>query len=218
MGEKSEHIQPRRNQFLDRITRFVKKEDLTLRFELTPNAKRVLGTLVARPNPTLAEFSFLGLGINGVVEEIVVADTSKYSDKSRLLFSGEYKSTSDKTELEIIFNKVHQDGRIGELLLLGHMHPTGSAIIDGIKYNISPSDTLLEPSGGGSGKGGPTSGGDLAFYKEFIRLNPNCSPMVAIAANTQKGPQLKVYDMAKLVKVKRYHDIDKVPQQTIDLK
>ena len=64
--------------------------------------------------------------------------------------------------------------------------------------------------------GGPTSGYDLWFYKTLFESGLNV-PYAGIAAITKSGPKLKVYEIDKLVKIKRYNDIDRVPQITINL-
>lgn len=196
--------------------RFPQKETNSLQLEIAPQASEKLRKLVLRDNPSLAEFPFLGLGKNNKVEDIWVVDENLYSERSGLLKNGLLRSQTDKQELEELFRRISTENRLEDLILLGHLHPSGQAVVNGTRYIIAPSDTLLDPSGGFSKKE-LMGGGDLAFYDSFLKLNPTISPYAAIAANTQDGPQLRAFDMRSLVKIKRYTNIDRVPQITISL-
>ncbi len=199
--------------------RVLSRETNRLKLELSAQAAERLRRLVLRDNPNLAEFPFLGLGQGYTVNDIWVVNESSYSKASGLglLRGGFMESQTDEHEIKELFRRIIVENRLQDFILFGHLHPSGEASIGGVRYILDPSETLLIPSSGDSAKGGIVSEGDLGFYSSFLRLNPTLSPYAAIAANTQQGPKLRVYDMHALGKIKRYSDLEKVPQITLQL-
>lgn len=188
-----------------------------IKLALTPSAQARLRTLLDRPNPRLSEFTFIGLGTPDLIDEILVAD-EEYSENSGLFQGGFSGSRVDQEELRLLFTKLHQSGRTNDLMILGHMHPSGEQTIGNQRFIVTPSEALLSPSMGTRDQGGPTYGGDLRFYRSLLELNPQLHlPYAGIAAYTEHGQKLRIYKVNELIKIKRYNDIDKITQKTIDL-
>jgi hypothetical protein len=195
---------------------FKKDREKDIGVSFTPNASAHLKVLVERPNPLLSEFMFICLGKNGLIDKIMVASENEYMGRG-LTISGVHKSSVDRSEWLILLNKFKKSDRVQDIVALGHLHPTGSRVIGGIKYTVSPSEALLFPSTGGPNLG-ITNGGDLLFFKKLHEHKTQIpTPYVAIAAKTQNGQTVRFYDLEKIIKVKKYRDIDKVPQVTINL-
>lgn len=199
------------------IRRFVSNEVAESHLvELTPEVSTKLRQLVLRPNPNLAEFPFLGLGKSGLVDQILVVNDLDYSADSGLLKNGTLSSSVSRSELTELFKKLESSGRRKDLMVFGHLHPSGESLVQGRRYILNPSDSLLVPSMGGNGK--LLSGGDMAFFKSFKEVNPAVRlEHVGIVANTPDGPKFRVYNLENLLKIKKYSHIDGVVQQTIVL-
>ena len=202
--------------YLRSLTGSADRREGEINISLTPQASLRLKQLVTRPNPTLAEFPFLGLGDQGVIDEVIAP--KKYSSESGLFHSGFSGSRVDETELLELFKKLELSGRQQDLMVFGHLHPTGQKVVKGTRYIVEPSDSLLDPSMGSRESGGPVSGGDLAFIKLFIELNPKVKlPYVGIVADTREGAKLRIYKPKDLLELKKYSDIDKLAKRTITL-
>lgn len=192
------------------------KSKNSIDISLTSEASQRLSQLVTRPNPTLSEFSFLGLGKEGVVNEIIAMEEN--SPDSGLFKNGFSGSKVDREEILQLFKKLNASGRQKDLMVFGHVHPTGQRKINGVTYVIAPNDLLLDPSMGSSESGGLATGGDLAFFKSFTELNPQLKlPYIGIVANTQGGSMLRIYELKDLLRMKKYNDIDKLSKITINL-
>lgn len=191
------------------------KVDITL----TPEASAYLKQLVLRPNPNLAEFMFLGLGTGNIVEKILVTNEESPIKGQGLVFleGNKLVSSIDKDELGELLNKLITTEKIEDVLILGHSHPTGVKNFGSYVFYIEPNMSLLEPSMGNPYEGGPTSAADLAVYKDFANSPSFNFPFAGIATTTKSGPKLKIYSIRELIKIKRYNDIDRVSQTTIDL-
>jgi hypothetical protein len=182
---------------------------------ISPDAQESLHKLANRPNPRLSEAPFIGLGSRSMITEIVVPQ-GVFSPNSGLLQDGFLGSRTDINELQQLFDQITRQGRLDEVVILGHLHPSGQTRVKYVTYTLAPNDGLLYPSSGGNSN--PQSGGDLAFYKAFHDENLDRGiPYAGIIANTPDGPKLRVYDMDGLTKVKRYSEIDRVPQITVKL-
>lgn len=157
------------------------------------------------------------LGKDSVVDQILTANPFEYSPDSGLNVGRVYKSSPARSEWDDLLGKLRASGRIKDIIALGHSHPTGSAIMGGARYTITPSDSLLSPSGG-SPQFGISNLGDLLHFKSIYAVN-SVLPVkyVAIAAQTGNGPMVRLYDLGEIIKVKRYKDVDRVPQITIAL-
>lgn len=199
------------------IRRFISNEVVESHLvELTPEVSVKLRGLVLRPNPTLAEFPFLGLGKSGLIDQILVVNGLDYSADSGLLKKGALSSSVARSELTELFKRLESSGRRNDLIVFGHLHPSGESLVQGRRYILNPSDSLLVPSMGGNGR--LLSGGDMAFFKAFKDANPTVRfENVGIVANTPEGPKFRVYNLENLLKIKKYSHIDGVVQQTITL-
>lgn len=199
---------------------FPPKEPARLEMDITPEASNKLSLLLQRPNPYLSEFPFLGLGREGLLEDIMVVDHENYSQNSFLHWRGGavYTSNVDRKELQMLFNKLYDKQQMDEFLVFGHMHPTGTFQQGGVFFTIPKSDALLTPSGGSRLERGIQNRGDLAAYSTLVKENPHFNlPYVGIAAETQNGPSLRVYQTDELLKIKWWSQIDRVPQRTFVL-
>ncbi|QQG41721.1 MAG: hypothetical protein HYV90_00185 [Candidatus Woesebacteria bacterium] len=204
---------------MDKLFSFLgarKDRETSIEISLTPGASDHLKRMILRPNPELAEFGFFGLGQNGTIDQILDLDEKDLSYKNGLTHSlGGFSSNVGGNEWNGLVQKLIQSGRRGDFLVFGHFHPSGTKRIAGATYHIDPGEALLVPSGGSLRD--PTTGGDIGFFKALTELNPNLVPYMGIAANTKSGPKLRIYEIDKLIKIRRYNDIDHVPQTTIDL-
>lgn len=207
---------------MERFFRFFgrrKDKETRINISLTPEASRHLKSLMCRPNPNLAEFAFLGLGHGSLVDQILVVDEGELKNKRGLSRRGEgfVSSVSFEEHMQLSL-KLAATGRYQDLIILGHLHPSGIKKVEGKYYVIGKDDGLLEPSMGSPSEGGPASNGDLGFFRELLEEKPEHNVIYAgIAAVTKSGPKLRLYKASEMVKIKRYNDIDKVPQITIDL-
>ena len=187
-------------------------EPASLDLVLSTRAQQTLFEIALRPNPRLSEVSFLGIGSDNIVTQIITR-TYGFSPSSGLFQDGFSGSQSDIHELKELFDYVFQQGQIKNVLILGHLHPSGNTKIQDVTFSVEPSDDLLEPSGKYSDI---QSDGDIAFYRAFKELNQQFSiPYSAIVANTPEGPKIKIYDIDKLIQVRKYKDLNKIPQVTI---
>ena len=175
---------------------------------LPDEVKKVIRDWVLKPNPRLSEVAFIGVGVDDKVDRVYAPDTD-FSSHSGLGYDGFSGSRIDTKELGMLFDRVTYDRKLDEMLFIGHLHPSGEAIISGVRHIRVPSEFLLYPSGN-----------DIEYVKKFVESNPQIHiPYEAIAANTEHGPALRIYSVQGLIGAKRYreHDIKKIPQQTIAL-
>jgi len=175
---------------------------------LPDEAKKVIRGWVLKPNPRLSEVTFIGVGVDNKVDRVYAPDTdfSPRSGRGHNEYSG---SSVDIKELGMLFDRVIHDGKLNEMLFIGHLHPSGEAVISEVRHIITPREYLLYPSSN-----------DIKYVRMFVESNPQIHiPYEAIAANTEHGPALRIYSTQGLIKTKRYHshDIKKIPQQTITL-
>ncbi len=193
------------------IFRGVERQELPV--TLSPEVRTQLKELVLRPNPSLAEFVFLGVSTSLSISEVIIANQDGFSDKSGLFQDGFQGSQADKGELARAWDIAYQQGKMNEVIVLGHSHPSGETRVRGITYRVEPSDYLLSPSGGSMGNF--ADGGDLAFFKAFVEHNPSLNlQYIAIVAITQTGPKVRLYALKDLISVKRASDLESVPSVT----
>jgi hypothetical protein len=193
------------------------KERKKLDITITPAAAETLKRLMQRPNPRLAEFAFLGLGLNDpqVIDRIVACE-GDYSANSGLMQDGQLRIVVNQQELQSLFDQIYQEGLLNKLTLIGHYQPSGTCVVEGVRYVIRPDYSMLEPSAGRSGS--LAESGDIQFYKAFIELNPQFSCVhVGIAAHTPQGPKLKMYRIGDLIKLRRYREFEKTAQTITNL-
>lgn len=176
---------------------------------LPDEAKKVIRDWVLKPNPRLSEVIFIGVGVDNKVDRVYAPDTD-FSSRSGLDYDGFSGSRVDPEELDMLVGRVIHDGKLNEVLFIGHLHPSGQPIINGVRHILNPRESLLYPSSG-----------DIDSVRKFVELNPqiHIPPYEAIAANTEHGPALRIYSVQGLINTKSYRerDIKKVPQQTITL-
>lgn len=197
---------------------FRKERENKIDIILSPEAANYLKSLMSRPNPNLAEFAFLGLGQGNFIDQILAIDEDLSNKTGLFREEGFSLSRVPTNELAFLSIKLQDAKRVDDVLVIGHFHPFGQKNIDGVTYSINPSEALLEPSMGSRAEGGPTARHDVGFYKWLRTNDPMVEiPYAGIAAMTQNGPKLKIYDIEQLIKIKRYRDVDKVPQTTINL-
>ena len=208
----------RSGRFFDPVIRYLLYEfakERRLEIALDPEVFRPLREILSRPNPKLKEYPFLGLGTPDAVDQFLLLEGE--SSSRGLYFINKYVARSDVEQAESaeLFNMVQERGRLDDIVMLGHTHPSGSFRSQpGVDVDLSPSALLLSPSMG-TGDGGPQSGGDLAYYRYFREYNPHLQiPYAGIAANTPEGPKLRVYLIDELLTIQRYRHIDSVPQVT----
>lgn len=183
---------------------------------LAPEARGHLRGLVMRPNPNLEEFAFLGLGRGSLIDRILTADRKDLEKQGLKIENGLISTGVGADEVRLLFKKLKETEGSFDILLLGHLHPSGAFLLNGKPYYLSPRADLLVPSMGSPEEGGPTGSSDLKFFKELHEKVVKI-PFMGIVANMDSGPRLRLYKTDKLIKIKRYNDIDKVPQTTIDL-
>ncbi len=197
---------------------FVSK-DRVLPLSITDSAGQRLKKLLERPNPFLSEFIFFGLGKDGVIDTIVANDQPIYPGQGlKQVSSHVYISSAQEDDYQSLKEKLFNTGRFAELLVYGHTHPTGEFVLNGQKLIVHPDYSHLNPSSGSKYSGGLTSAHDLRAAKELAeKWIGDKPPHFGIAAQTQDGYKLRVFDTVDLSKVKRYSDIDKSKQITLDL-
>jgi hypothetical protein len=186
---------------------------------ISDSARLVLKTLAEKPNPNLAEFPFAGIGKGNEITEIVTTEEYDTIFKSGIRKEkGKLTTAVDNGQIIMLFIKLIESGDLNNLLLLGHIHPSGKAILCGIEYEVRPNDSLLQPSMGSPAQGGPSFGGDVGYIKYMITKDPKHTiPYTGILAVTKTGPKIRAYSSLELINIKRYNDIVRVPQITIDL-
>lgn len=175
---------------------------------LSDEAKKVIRDWVLKPNPRLSEVAFIGVGVDNKVDRVYAPDTD-FSPRSGLGYNGYVGSAVDIKELDMLLDRVIHDGKLDEMLFIGHLHPSGEAVISGALHIMTPRESLLYPSRN-----------DIKYVTKFVESNPQIHiPYEAIAANTEHGPALRIYSVQGLIKTKRYrdHDLKIIPQQTIAL-
>jgi len=196
---------------------FINKE-AELDIGLTSEASRHLKSLITRPNPNLAEFAFLGLGQGDLIDQILVSDVFGLEEKRGLYRENDhFISRIENDEWIQLFVELEAIKRSQDLLILGHLHPSGEKHIEGIPLSVSPSNALLEASMGDPQEGGPSSARDVGFIKGLITGAKIDIPYFGIAAITRTGPKLRIYQTNKLIMIKQSNDIYSVPQVTITL-
>lgn len=184
-----------------------RREVPSVDLELTPEVSEQLRKFLLRPNPTLAEATFLGIGDESLISELLIPEGEKFSSHSGIFKAGLNHTESDVWEEKQLLNRAYQEGKLSKILLRGHSHPTGVAVINGVQHSFSPAEYWLD-----------ASSGDLEAWRYFAENNPIVdSPYVGIGAVTQDGPKLRVYSTPDIVKVKKWSNIRKVPQKTINL-
>lgn len=183
-------------------------EKPALTLVLSDDAKKVIRDWVLKLNPRLSEVTFIGVGVDNKVDRVYAPDTN-FSPRSGLGYDGYAGSSVDIEELGKLFDRVTHDGKLDEILFIGHLHPSGETVISGIRHITTPRGSLLYPSIN-----------DIKYVKLFVESNPQIHiPYEAIAANTEHGPALRIYSVQSLIKTKssRDRDLKKIPQQTISL-
>lgn len=178
---------------------------------LPDEAKKVIRDWVMKPNPRLSEMAFIAVGVHNKVDRVYAPNPdTDFSPRSGLDYDGFSGSKVDPEELNILFDRMIHDGTLNEMLFIGHLHPSGQPLINGVRHIMNPRESLLYPSSG-----------DIDSVRKFVELNPqiHIPPYEAIAANTEHGPALRIYSVQGLIKTKSYRerDIKKIPQQTIAL-
>ena len=211
----------RKGGFFRPIVRFIERRwgiETLLDVKLKPEVAQFLRALLLRPNPRSGEFPYLGLGTSGSIDDIFVTDGAEFS-RGLYHVSPSIMQASVETEHFVsLFRSAYDAGRLEEIVLLGHTHPTGKIQSGGTTYEFLDMDWWLHPSMGEKSEGGPMNGGDLAFYRAFRELLPEIPlEYVGIAANVGGVPKMKIYAIDELLTIRRYSDIDFVPQQTFSL-
>ena len=182
---------------------------------ISPEASEHLKNLMLRPNPRLAEFYFLAILRNKLIDRILVANERNYSENSGYSPTRP-KIDADADEFLALANKLEKEKSKG-IVVFGHSHPSGYLIAFHRIYEIKPSERLLNPSMGTKHEGGPTGRGDLAHFKEVFENVPGLSSYVGIAADTPMGLKFRVYLTKELLKIKSYNGLKYVPQITFKL-
>lgn len=191
---------------------FKQKEEKPAEISLviTDHAKNHLVKLMTRPNPKLAEFMFLGLGKEGIIDQILVSDENRFLNKGIVIVGGVVKTSVNEDDYLKLLENLVDSGREEEVLVFGHTHPTGTFRLGGTKFIVEPSYEMLIPSNG--------VGNDVRFAKELMeRLTMIPRPYYGIAAETEDGPKLRVYKTHELARVKKVSQIHKLSQATLSL-
>lgn len=206
---------------MERLKHPQKEKAASLDIKTTKEASNYLKRLILRPNPRLAEFAFLCIGQENLISKILVANKKYYSRNSGLYSSSQnsWGTSVDGKELIKLGHILQKQAEKKDVhfVVFGHTHPSGEVRSGQDLINIKPSDLLLSPSMGSPEDGGPTWGRDLYVAKLLYKMIPSPAIYFGIAANTQVGPKFRIYETKGLAKIKRYNDIDKVPQITIKL-
>lgn len=205
---------------LRRAREIVSPKEKVLPLDMTIEAKLHLKRLLSRPNPFLSEFIFYALGKNGVIDAIVANELPMYPG-SGLHQDGphSYISSARDDDAEALNKKLVATGRFEDMIVYGHTHPTGDFIFKGQRLTVAPSHSHLNPSSGPRLSGGITSAHDMKAARllaENWRIS-NTPPHFGIAALTEDGYKMRVFNTQDLAKAKRYQDIDDAQQITIDL-
>jgi hypothetical protein len=195
------------------------KEPPTIPVEMTEASKKFLKKMLVRPNPTLAEFMFFGLGTGNVVDQILVADEKKYLSHGLVQKNAySYISSVHVNEFTILLEKLKSSGRMDHVMVVGHTHPSGEFVQGRYLYKLAPDSSLLIPSMGSENRGGPTSAHDLKFAVDIVnKLTMFPHPFFGIAAETEEGHKLRIYNTLDLASIKKRKEIDTILQATISL-
>ncbi len=205
---------------LRRAREIMTPKEKVLPLTMTNEARGHLKRLLSRPNPFLSEFLFYALGKNGIIDTIVANEHPMYPGSGlRQDGPNSYLSTAGEDDAEALNKKLLSVGRFEDMLVYGHTHPSGSFIFKGQRLTVAPSYSHLNPSSGSKLSGGITSAHDMKAARllaENWRIS-NTPPHFGIAALTEDGYKMKVFNTQDLAKAKRYQDIDNAQQITIDL-
>ena len=131
---------------LEEIAR--RREIPSVDFELTPKVSEQLRKFLLRPNPTLAEATFLGIGDGNLISELFTPEGEEFSPSSGIFKAGRNLIEGDVWEEKQLLNRAYQEGKLGKILLRGHSHPTGVAVINGVRHSFSPAEYWLDASSG----------------------------------------------------------------------
>jgi len=159
-------------------------------------------------NPSLHEIPFLGVvDENEQVEEIIYEPDFPRQSRLRQTGNAVFTSTVDKNELVYLFRQAQSVGKLDSVRMVGHLHPSGKTQLGQLKVIVPPSEDALIPSKS-----------DISFMGALGESNPDFNfDYTAITANTPDGHKLRVYNTRQLLKTKKVKNLDKLPNQTIDL-
>lgn len=193
-----------KNNLVERFS----NEDNQPHLYLSESARASIAELILRPNPKLCEASFIGVG-DGDTTDIIYTPDGNFSLKAAMT---DWGATTDPEELQMLYTRVVKDGRKDNMILYGHLHPSGTTrrvLLNGdiIKTINNSREALLYPSSGDIQAVQMSASTPGALYTAFE----------AIAANTEYGPCLRIYRSSELIKAKKNQQVWKIPHQTIRL-
>lgn len=169
-----------------------KDKELKLDIGLTAEASEQLRRLILLPNPDLTEFAFFGLGKEGLIDSILTADEKHFRTGSGVVDveNGIKYSKINPYEFENLFHELGKTKRVHDLMVIGHFHPL-------MTKNI---EALLLPSTG-----------DIDSFKVLAKEIPELLTMyMGIAADTKKGPMLRLYRIGDIIQVNTFKDLKKI--------
>lgn len=199
----------RREPFLYNLVERLKgKTEKVPEVNLSVNAgAAILGVVKEKKTDQLSETPFLGIEKDGQIVEVLTSEGSQAKSRLERVSSGGFAIAVDRNQLAEQFNRADRAGVLDDVTMLGHLHPSGETRLDGVTYVVEPSESLLEPSME-----------DIDFARSFTQLNPGSKiKHFGIAANTPSGPQLAIWKVDDLVRVKKFRDLEKIPKQKINL-
>lgn len=121
-------------KFLERLE---PREKEPVNINLSNKSQDIVRDIVFEPNPKLSEIPFLGTKEG---QNIEIRVSKKYNRDSQLKQSDEsFVSSVDKKELADLFKSVSSENLLNQVVLLGHLHPSGEAIIKSKRYEVRPS-------------------------------------------------------------------------------
>lgn len=181
---------------------------------LGEEAARKVGIILDNPGDRFLETPFFGV-VRGRCVVDVIAPERKVQSVSPLVGSEEegFIASVNRQELIEVTERARRMRRPKDSFVFGHTHPSGRVKLGPTTYFLSPSDSLLWPSLIGFGRNC-----DVAFLRRFISGNSGLHiPYIAIAANTEEGYKMRVYDANALIRVSKHCQLNRVKQTTYSL-
>ena len=172
------------------------------KFSFSQEAKEALRELVMRDNPRGSEAWFLASGRGFLVERVYTQEQFSEGSRFRRVKKDVFESSVGFEEYRALLGQIRSQGHSQEIVpFLGHLHPTGIFNIGGENIDSTADESCLLPSKG-----------DMECWGSLIKEGP---PFYhAIAANTGKGPFVRIYSLRPLLI--RPH-CKRLPYATIEL-
>ncbi len=184
------------------------KENPNIKF--SAEVERTLIEIINVQNSDLSTLPFIGLGHDGVVEDLYYPPEGFSLSSAPSINGRSMEFATDTDQYKRLIEAIAMEGRLSQILFVGRTNPSG-VLDNGVQKLVKkPRMALLDAT--------TRDAGAIRGTSITINDTPVNIPYEAIAANTEHGPAIRIYDATRLGDATSQRDIRNTPSQTIFLK